>query len=310
MSINLFLEKLLVIILIIYYSNVDDLNPTDKAKGVLSSPPMTLENFNKLSEKLDLMEKNRKADNERYEKNRKADNEKYEKNRNADKKFIYDLVKGRQHDIQSEAASFLFNTSVAIFDNKTMKFNSGHYIYHDEKFLLLTVSHGVQIEDSYECHADIDVQISGGCPVNSAINVSDWASLRIGDQASTFGFVNENDLFIPRFWKGSLAGNLGYLHTHRESNTHFLADEYIFQGVAQLMGMSGGPTINGNGYTGMVHGNNNYLNLSISTACVIPFSLIKSKCIDKMPFERPDLFKLLKTASDCTYVKIINAPQF
>ena len=262
-------------------------------------------------------EANRKEDNEKYERNRKEDNEKYERNRKEDnekyendRKKLFHLLKGRQHDIQSEVAKYLYNVTVNIFDENTISYNSGHYIFYDQRFMLLSVSHGVQINGSFSCHTEIDVQISGGCPVNSAINVSNWAPLRTGDQASTLGFIYENDTFIDRFWKGSLAGKLGSLSIHNETKTRFLSDEYVFQGIAQLIGMSGGPTVNGIGYTGMVHGNNNYLSQTVSMACVIPFNLIKSECIDRMRNKKPALYAALKTQSECESANIIDTPQF
>jgi len=267
-----------------------------------------------------VQEISRKAYDEKFDKFlivqaeiRKADNEKYEKNREDDRTYIYDLVKNRQHDIHNEVAAHLENVTIPLKDldnNAGNKFNSGHFIYHEERFMFLSVSHGVKIENSYSCHDEIDVQISGGCPNNSAINVSTWALLRTGDQASTFGFINEYGYNISRFWKGSLAGMLGYTVTHQESQTRFLEEEYVFQGIAQLLGMSGGPTLNGIGCTGMVHGNNIYLEQNVSMACVIPFSLIKSKCIDKMRKGSPDYFDKLKTPSDCISAKVINAPRF
>ncbi len=167
------------------------------------------------------------------------------------------MIKGRQHDNQNEVATVLLDASVFIIDPETKEFNSGHYIYHDEKFLLLTVSHGVKIQNSFDCQGEIDVQIASGCPIKSAINVSNYVPLRMGDQASASGFIYDYDIKASRFWTGSLAGKLGHSNTHEESKIIFLADEYIFQGIAELrvvvcrearlsMALAG--------YTGMVHG--------------------------------------------------------
>ena len=301
-----------ILVVILAIANVDSL-----CEGNETCPSKSPETIQTLSEKLDIFlanqEANRKEDNEKhetnrklYEANRKEDNEKYEK----DRKKLFQLLKGRQHDIQSEVAEYLQNVTVPIFDPTTSSYNSGHYIFYDQRFMLLSVSHGVQLNDSFSCHTEIDVQISGDCPRISAINVSNWAPLRTGDQASTFGFIKENGQYIDRFWKGSLAGKLGYLNTHNATKTRFLADEYVFQGVAQLIGMSGGPTVNGIGYTGMVHGNNNYVSQTVSMACVIPFSLIKSKCINRMRIEKPALYAALKTQSDCESADVIDTPQF
>jgi hypothetical protein len=79
----------------------------------------------------------------------------------------------------------------------------------------------------------------------------------MGDQASTFGYIYNNGMQIPRFWTGTRAVPLGnhFIIVNNTINaTPFLSEECLFQGVAELAGMSGGPTANGIGYTGLVHG--------------------------------------------------------
>jgi hypothetical protein len=180
--------------------------------------------------------------------------------------------------------------------------------------LLLSVSHGPLASNAYVCEDKVDVQISGGCPLYSAINVSRYAALRMGDEASTFGYIYEKNIFISRFWKGVLGGKLGHDALDEKSNTKFLGDEYLFQGVAQIADMSGGPTVNGAGYTGMMHGNKQYENImanfSYYMASVIPFEKIESLCIKRMQMHRRDLYASLKNRSECSAANILDIPQF
>lgn len=70
-------------------------------------------------------------------------------------------------------------------------------------------------------------------------------------------------------------------------NVPFNSDEYLFEGVSQIEGMSGGATINGNGYTGCVHGINmdpsagHSRNYRVNMAVVIPAHRIFD-CIDDL----------------------------
>jgi len=256
-------------------------------------------------------DEHRAADQKQNEENRAADQKRSDEHRAADRKFLFDLIKGRHHDLGSEIASNLEDASVHFRDNTNKAYSTGHYIFYDDKYLLLSVSHGPHAPDAYICHENIDVQISGGCPLKSAINISRHVPLRMGDEASTFGYIYENEKFIPRFWKGVLGGKLGNDKKHLSSKTIFLGDEYVFQGVSQLNGMSGGPTVNGAGYTGMVHGSVDYLSDSrITLACVIPFNLIQSLCIKRMKIDHPSTYRSLKSYSDCVNVKIVDIPQF
>jgi hypothetical protein len=132
------------------------------------------------------------------------------------------------------------------------------------------------IKDLYECDG-IDVVLGFGCPetnppgkITYALNVSERQELRTGDTASTFGFINP-PARVGRFWSGTLAGKLGPVNN---SSIELDPDEYVFQGVAQIRGMSGGATVNGLGYTGMVHAINEFKEDGVSTALVVPFHSI------------------------------------
>ena len=175
--------------------------------------------------------------------------------------------------------------------------------------MLLTVKHAPNINANYWKCGNLDVSIGFSCPVDSAINVTKHAKLRMGDDASTFGYILEKGKTIGRFWRGNVAGILGTHQIDYETKSQFHADEYLFQGVAELSGMSGGLTANGLGYTGMVHGNNMYSDAKVSMACVIPFDLIKNACIIPM-LRDEDARKELKTIDDCSSVKVKNIPEF
>ena len=125
----------------------------------------------------------------------------------------------------------------------------------------------------------IDAVVKTGCPSTShAINASTSVDLCTGHAASTLGFVNSHS----RFWSGILAGRMGMNLTISGNiysplkNVPFNSDEYLFEGVSQIEGMSGGATINGNGYTGCVHGTNmdpsagQSRNYRVNMAAVIP----------------------------------------
>jgi hypothetical protein len=71
----------------------------------------------------------------------------------------------------------------------------------------------------------------------------------------------------------------------------FNPDEYVFEGVAQINGMSGGATLNGIGYTGLVHGENQFPS-GAHLAVVIPASTI-AQGLPKIPVH------YLKTLGDC-----------
>lgn len=73
-------------------------------------------------------------------------------------------------------------------------------------------------------------------------------------------------------------------------------DEYLFAGAGQERGMSGGATVNGNGYTGMVHAI--YQNTSMHL--VIPAKFIRD-CIKNN-------LNLLVVRSTCPSVEIAELP--
>ena len=79
--------------------------------------------------------------------------------------------------------------------------------------------------------------------------------------------------------------------------------------MAELQGMSGGATANGNGYTGLVHATQDFTSRKVSMACVIPFSVIARDCIDLL-LQNPTLSSKLKTPKQCPGVKVLDIPEF
>ncbi len=78
----------------------------------------------------------------------------------------------------------------------------------------------------------------------------------------------------------------------------------MFRGGAELEGMSGGPTANRYGYTGMVHGSRLHKKDLVSLACVILFPIILARYINKF-LNNHTLSSLLKSPRDCPFVKVI-----
>lgn len=95
--------------------------------------------------------------------------------------------------------------------------------------------------------------------------------------------------------------------TNTSNNVSFLDSEYLFQGVAQLQGMSGGTVVNGIGYTGLVHGNYDFPEQKVSLALVIPFDVILSDCISKIETYHRDLLSGVENCFDAT---ILTVPEF
>jgi len=279
-----------------------------------SQPPVWFQNF------LEVYKEQREEDRKTNERNREEDRKMYERNRKEDRfsfqeglKNIYNLIKLRHHDRQSEVALSLESASFYMvgsdFAKPSDQIATGHYIFYREKFFTLTVKHAGPVKKVHWTCDNVDVQILFPCPTSHAINATIIVPLRMGDEASAFGYIFDEPSIIPRFWKGTLAGKLGESRRHEESKTTFFAEEYLFHGAAELLGMSGGPTANGYGYTGLVHGNYKYASELISLACVIPFSVISSECIDTM-FKNASFYAQFKGTKECPYVKIINIPQF
>ena len=188
---------------------------------------------------------------------------------------------------------------------------SGHSIFYNGKFYSLTARHYRYIEvhaqnvKVFHC-PNVDVAIYAGCPPNNfALDANEHAPLRIGDESSAVGFVFESTEAVFRFWWGHLGGMKG--KTELSDNVKFLGSEYLFQGVAQLEGMSGGPVVNGIGYTGLVHGNYNFPAQKVSLAYVIPFDVIVSDCILKIETDHRDK---LSGVENCPKTTILTVPEF
>ncbi len=176
-----------------------------------------------------------------------------------------------------------------------------HSVAYKQKIFSLGVKHHKYQCDnpnmvSYDC-PDIDVTIIHECPqTKQVIDINKFVPLRVGDIASTYGYIMDYGTYKSRYWTGSMAGKLGPGYTNECHQ-----DEYIFQGVAQIEGMSGGPTINGCGYTGMVHANTNFVSNKVSTALVIPARFITA-CADTFLSQLNDI-------STCPGVQVVDVPR-
>jgi hypothetical protein len=103
---------------------------------------------------------------------------------------------------------------------------------------------------------------------------------------------------------GTLAGKLGSLA--KQDIAFYHPEEFIFGAVAQMIGMSGGATINSCGYTGVCHGNEDYRTSNATfnaiNALVIPAYHVK-QCA------KP-IMSWLKDSADCPAVPVQKPPMF
>jgi hypothetical protein len=176
------------------------------------------------------------------------------------RKFLHDSIADRAQVLLSVTSS----RSCKINDKKYPTFSydffsSEHSVLYRGVLLTVGAKHAVCYEalkiPTFSC-SSIDVELQFSCPENLHyfMNISRTSPLRFGDQASTLGFVGGE----PRFWHGHLGAKLSakLISEHASANqtSLFIADEYLFDEVTQMEGMSGSGTLNGAGYTGMVHG--------------------------------------------------------
>ena len=128
---------------------------------------------------------------------------------------------------------------MTLYNKKSNDFCTGHWIYFRNFFFMLTVAHFGAVECPHVVCPMMDVQISFGCPnTTGVINATKHVPLRTGDETCTLGYIADKELRLSRYWTGTLAGNLGRVVS--KDGVPFLAEEYLFQGVAELAGMSGG----------------------------------------------------------------------
>ena len=176
---------------------------------------------------------------------------------------------------------------------------TAHTVAYKGKICKISVRHlKCSSLDMVDCNT-IDVRLFRGCPTQSyAINIENFVPLRTGDEASGLGYILDFDKIKERFWRGHLAGRLG--SSKLSGNEH----SYLIESVAQLQGMSGGPTINGCGYTGMVNGVQDFfsLNQSVSYATVIPAKLI-AQCIAQHS-------TILEDIESCPNTTIVEVPRY
>ena len=165
----------------------------------------------------------------------------------------------------------------------------------------MSVKHGMCLNDtSYlSCDGDLDIVIYNKCPSTSTvIDISESVPLRIGDEVSTLGWVLRNGTTHVRFWSSYLTGRYGLKTLANDNLTWIAPNEYIMQSTTQLIGMSGGCTCNGCGFTGVVHATDD---ISHSMALVIPAADVH-KCFEKH-------LSVLMPLTNCSNLTILSLPK-
>lgn len=205
-------------------------------------------------------------------------------------KILYEKIQKSHHDTTADQAVVLLSASTSknCKINDIEYFSTEHAITYRDYLFSVGVKHSPcwsqESQGTYSECSDIDVVIRRGCPnTTKAIDTSTYLNLSTGHAASTLGFVHNQS----RFWTGTLAGRLGISVNLSVTNTSFIpfnSNEYLFEGVSQIEGMSGGATINGHGYTGCVHGSrsdwkSDGQRIGLNMAVVIPATAI-FQCID------------------------------
>lgn len=213
----------------------------------------------------------------------------------------------RHHDYVAEFATALELTTTPLecTIGSSVHYSTEHSIIYNDYVFTVGVKHSRCYKhsgiDIYELYSS-DVVFRLGCPVaNAVLNVTNFVSLRTGDEASTLGFVQGSS----RFWNGRLSGRLGV--KSMIGNIQFDPDEYLFEGVTQINGMSGGAALNGVGYTGMVHGISSFGGTGQHLAVVIPAKTIFDGFLSMSVANK---VKYMKKLSDCTNITIIQIPAY
>ncbi len=226
------------------------------------------------------------------------------------KDIVLKSAADRHHEYVPEFAHVLemASSSLNCSHNGTTFFSTEHSVYFDDYVFTIGAKHS-KCYDLMSIRRlllpDVDVIIRTGCPVSShVLNVSTHVPLRTGDEASTLGYVNG----VSRFWHGRLSGKL--MKTVNDSGTLFHPDEYLFEGGLQIQGMSGGATLNGFGYTGMVHGleTHAYPAPAPHFAVVVPAQTILGTFDNQVNASIKG--KYMKRLVDCPGVTVVQIPRF
>jgi prefoldin subunit 5 len=176
---------------------------------------------------------------------------------------------------------------------------TAHTVTYKGKLCSITVKHlNCTFPNSLDC-AGMDIRLFRGCPIDKrAINIENFVPLRTGDEASGLGYIKDYGKIHKRYWRGSLAGRFG------SAFAYFEEDSYLIQSVTQIYGMSGGPTINGCGYTGMINGIQDFRNQNLSVAYAIVIPAVKiTECIDHYS-------SLLQDTESCPETTIVEVPRY
>ena len=83
---------------------------------------------------------------------------------------------------------------------------TGHSIIYDGVATTITVAHSdcqrSAVEETYLICDGVDIMMYMGCPLTEyALNISYAAKLRVGAKAVAAGYLQFNDVSIPRLWE-------------------------------------------------------------------------------------------------------------
>jgi hypothetical protein len=168
------------------------------------------------------------------------------------------------HEIGYYRAKYLESTvnflQCSSVENKSV-FATVHSAFYEGKVFMIGAKHINCIDKNIIACEGIDAMLIPACPiVNTAINISNYAQLRTGDQSSALGYIEAG---VTRYWVGHISGLF-----QNDQNPFINSDEYVFESASQMAGMSGSGVINGCGYTGMAHANENIS--GVNMAIVLP----------------------------------------
>lgn len=246
------------------------------------------------------LEKKMEIFQESTEKKMEALKESMEAKMEALRSSVTDAIGKKAHNFRSDIAATLSNATEPIIC-KNQLFRTSFSAYYRGRVFVLSVKHSMCANETgyLTCDDNLDIVLYNRCPTTSAvINISESVPLRIGDEASTLGFVLRNGTSHLRFWSSYLTGRYGLNTTATDNVTLIAPNEYIMQATTQLPGMSGGCTCNGCGFTGVVHANDNLSNLM---ALVIPAADVH-KCLDKH-------LSVLMPSTNCSNLIILSLPK-
>jgi hypothetical protein len=218
------------------------------------------------------------------------------------------------HDKVSDIAEVLRNVSYpsSCKANDVKHYATFSLIRYKGIFYEVGVKHDVCMDqgaDRAECpDMDVVLRLPNCRDEKYALDADFYLPLRMGDVATTVGYVAVPSGSVALMWSGHLSGLMSQKRTAISSSGKIIeirADEYLF-GANELTGMSGGPSANGNGFTGIVHATYNKDSElgGIPLATVIPFGAIVRECISQLNINAQRLFAT-RTDLHCRDVTVL-----